>query len=71
MHKKKVVFSNCLCGNLNEVRIVSTIHNRQQVCPRCYEWNLKSANSLFLMNKEFDVFQFSISSFESFAIAWG
>jgi hypothetical protein len=51
--------------------VSKAVHNRILRCPDCRDFTYK--NSIFCggYSNEFDVFKYSPSSFESFAIAWG
>jgi len=69
--RMKVIYRSCICGNLNEVRIAKSIHNRQTFCGICDEFSWKEASSLWLFTGDFDVFKYSVGSFAQFAIAWG
>ncbi len=69
--RMKVIYRSCICGNLNEVRIAKSIHNRQTFCHICDEFSWKEVAPLRLFDGDYDAFKYSLGSFAQFATAWG
>ena len=64
---KKIASTNCLCGKLNEQRILKSIHKRLKKCPMCKEWTYTKEQALFCIDLELS----RKEEFEHFAISWG
>jgi len=71
IRRKKVIYRSCICGNLNEVQIAKSIHNRLTFCEICDEFSWKQAESLWLFDGDYDPFKYTGDRFAQFATAWG
>lgn len=67
--KQRLIFRNCMCGNLNQVYIARKVHNRFEYCEICRDWAIKSTNLMNLQDSKY--FLCLESEIQDFALAWG
>ena len=67
--RKRMTYVNCSCGNMNEVNIVGSIHNRVQQCSICKDWVVKDSVMIYFHDTEW--FLKTADDLENFALSWG